>query len=133
MFKSFYENDDRLLCSVDLASIDWMISACCSSTNNIAVVVCQSAVMQEQFKIYSPLARTFVFLGKSHTCHNHVFLLIHWSEFLIGHYLHLNVKVFPPSSFLSMKQQRRRPISFFFQQIKRLFFSRSKSSSSSLL
>jgi hypothetical protein len=117
----FYENDDRLLCSVDLASIDWMISACCSSTNNIVVVICQSAVMQEQFKIYSPLARTFVFLWKSNTCHNHFFLLVHWSEFLIGHYLHLNVKVFPPSSFLYMKQQRRRPIIFFYRS--NVFFS----------
>jgi len=43
-----------------------MISVCRSSTNNI-VVVCQSAVMQEQFKVYSPLVHTFVSFGKSPT------------------------------------------------------------------
>ena len=61
----FDENVHRLLCSVDLASIDWLISVCVSFINEqyCAVVVCQSSMMQEQFPMYSPLACT-------HLCHS---------------------------------------------------------------
>ena len=88
-----------------IKSIDWPISACCPSTNIIVVVLCQSAVMQEQFAIIRR-SSTHLCLRNKRTCLHHSFLLIHSGEFLIGHYLHLIVKVFPPSSFSSYENNK---------------------------